>query len=92
MTDHPTEKRDPFAALEAAARQLEQAGDKVAANTMDAVAGLAAREVLRCLDPRHHTTRRQAMDAVFSASPFFEAFTWAADVEHRLPPGAGDRP
>lgn len=38
MTDHP-EKRDPFAALEAAARLLEQAGDKVAASTMDAVGG-----------------------------------------------------
>jgi hypothetical protein len=94
VIDHPTEnteKSDPFAVLEAAARRLEQAGDQLPAGAMHAVAALAAHEVLRCLDPRHHTTRRQAVDAVFSTSPFAEILTWTTDVESRLRPGAGER-
>jgi hypothetical protein len=88
MTDPPAENVDPFAALEAAERLLQQAGDEVAARTMGAIAALAAREVLRCLDPRHATTHQQAVDAVFSASPFSEALSWAADGERRFRPGA----
>ena len=37
-----------------------------------AVHGLARREILRCLDPRHGTTGEQAEAAVYSVSPFLE--------------------
>lgn len=41
-------------------------------NFAHAVHGLAGREILRCLDPRHGTTGEQADSAVYSVSPFLQ--------------------
>lgn len=56
--------------IEGAADEARAAGREVEATALDAISILFNKEVLRCLDPRHGTTLKQADDAVADAWPF----------------------
>ena len=56
--------------LSRAADAAREVGEDVKATALDAVAILFAKEVARCLDPRHSTTMEQADAAVADSWPF----------------------
>lgn len=69
-----------YETIGAAVERLAREGAATEARLMSAMQAASAREVLRCLDPRHGTTPEQAHAAVFDASPYAEAAAHAREV------------